>query len=230
MIKVNIVGLKVNIVLGDVLIMGGRVSLYPRSITSMVQNINAKARIRFNNKSIALGLANKANYIMTDEDVCEFTKDIEAYNRQLKEVKEKILIEYETYVDRLYSSLREVGLRANQITIPTKEEIENSFFITFESTELYVKEDNEKVKHAFISNAVNSIKMDVVELVGKNLEFRGELTSMVKNRIKCIFDKVKSRNIFDIPELNEMCQNSENLDIVYLIVKCKELETKYNLK
>lgn len=229
MIKVNVVGLKVNIISGDVCIMGGRVNLFPRSINSMVQNINAKVRIKFYRSSVILGLSDKANYMMTDEDLCEFTKDVEAYNRHLQEVKWKILNEYESYVERLYSSLREVGARVNQITIPTKEEIENSFFLTFESTEFYVKEDNEKVKHAFFSNAVNSIKMDVVELVGKNLEDRGELTLMVKRNIKYILDKVRSRNIFDIPELNEMCQNSEQFDIVDLIVKCKNFETKYSL-
>jgi hypothetical protein len=222
--RINIENIVPNIPIKDI-------DLFPPALQLKIFDIIGKSSLTFT--KVAVGIGNNKKYLITTEQLSDLRRDIEIYNAELQKVKSILLSEYDIYIEKMLYPFKEAGLQTDSLSITTKEEIENNFSITVENTDFSVDKDDETIKSAFASKAVDIIKEDIIEKVERSLENRGEISSMLQRGIKHSFNRVKSLNIFDIPELNEMCQSKENFDIDdldNLIIKCEEFEKKYNLK
>lgn len=227
--KVNIIELNLRVLKGNIFVGRVMLNLFSRRVSLMMSRITSRVMVDYSNKIVYVEHGSIAFSLMSDNDLAKFKEVVSNCREELNSLKNDIIDNYDTYISNLMSMIKDMkGINIDEVKaqIPTKEEIENNFQITLETSDYYV-EGNKEVKQAFVLKALSIIKGDVIEKIGRSLEVRRDMSSMLQNEIKYCLDRIKSINVFHVPELNELCENSKKLNIDDLIIRYKELEKKY---
>lgn len=150
---------------------------------------------------------NSKEFLMTDEDSKLFMQEIDGLNKELKSLKASILNNYddnirvfEENIKKVNNSLLEIALES----IPTKQDIEQSFFYNLEFADYLLSED-EETKEIFIDKFIN-ISKDMAQVID-NAIISDKITLMKEQSIAKLALRLKSVNVFSVPEF-EFCKKS----------------------